>query len=107
MECKEEGALWDWREKYALLGTDVQSMFPSLSPDRTAEAIRCQVEKSLIIWENIDQKTLTLYIRLNEDMVKNKKILKSIRRYLPVRKPRSNRGKKPTILSKNQSEKWI
>ena len=40
-------------------------------------------------------------------MVKNKKILNSIRRYLPVRKARSNRGKKPTISSKNQSEKWI
>ena len=82
-------------------------MFPSLSPDRTAECVRNQVEKSTITWDNIDVKTLTLYIKLNEGMVKNKNILNSIRRYLPIRKPKSNRGKKPTISSKNQSNKWI
>ena len=98
---------WDWRDHYALIGTDVKSMFPSLTPDRTADAIRSQVEKSKITWENIDMKTLMLYIKLNEDKVKNTKILNSIKRYLPIRKPRSNRGKKPTISSKKQSEKWI
>ena len=82
-------------------------MFPSLTPDRTADAIRSQVEKSKISWENIDVKTLMLYIKLNENMVKNIKVLNSIKRYLPVRRPRSNRGKKPTISSKNQNEKWI
>ena len=98
---------WDWREHYAMLGTDVVSMFPSLSPDRTADSVRSQVEKSSISWENIDVKTLVLYIKLNEDQISNKKILNSIRRYLPVRKQKSKRGRKPSISSKGQSDKWL
>ena len=98
---------WDWRDHYALIGTDVKSMFPNLTSDRTADAIRAQVEKSRIAWDNIDVKTLMLYIKLNEDKVKNQKILNSIKRYLPIRKQRSKRGRKPTISSKKQSEKWL
>ena len=83
------------------------SMFPSLTPDRKAESIRSQVEKSSISWENIDVKTLVLYIKLNVDQISNKKVLSSIRRYLPIRRAKSRRGKKPTISSKDQLEKWI
>jgi len=66
-----------------------------------------QVEKSKISWQNIDVKALTLYIKLNETKIKNKNVLKSIKRFLPIRKPKSNRGRKPTIASKNQVDKWI
>ena len=51
-------------------------------------------------------KELVLYIKLNEDELKDKRILNSIRKYLPIRKEKSRRGKKPTIASKNQGDKW-
>ena len=50
---------YDWRNKYLLLGTDVKALFPSLSAKRTGRAVREQAEKSLIEWEEIDQKWLT------------------------------------------------
>ena len=31
---------WDWREYYLLLGSDVKSLFPSLSTKRTARIVR-------------------------------------------------------------------
>ena len=95
---------WDWRDYYVLLGSDVVSMFPSLEPNMTAEAIRAQIEKSRVSWDNIDIKTLMLYIKLNEEKVPNSKVLNSIKRFLPIRKPKSRRGKKPTIASKKQEE---
>ena len=49
-----EDESYDWRREYILLGTDVVSLFPSLSAERTGEAVRRQVEKSSIIWEDID-----------------------------------------------------
>ena len=51
---------WDWREKYLLLGSDVQALFPSLSADRTAKIVREQASKSKIVWENIDPRWLCL-----------------------------------------------
>ena len=56
---------YDWRKEYILLVTDVVSLFPSLSAEKTGEALRKQVEKSSIIWEDIDDKWLSLYVRLN------------------------------------------
>ena len=55
-EKKLKGDSWDWREEWVLLGSDVVSLFPSLSAERTAKIVRKQVEKSLINWENIDDK---------------------------------------------------
>ena len=64
----EKDENYDWRDEYVLLGTDVISLFPSMSAERTGEAIRKQVERSSIKWEEIDEKWLTLYIRLNRDL---------------------------------------
>ena len=89
-----------------MLGTDVISLFPSLSPDKCAECIRKQVEGSRIKWENIDTKELLMYIKLNEDSYKNKMVLNKIRKYLPIRKQRCNRGRKPSVASKKQEDKW-
>ena len=54
----------DWRDSRMLLGSDVVSLFPSLSAERTAASVRTQAEKSTIKWENIDVDWLFLYIRL-------------------------------------------
>ena len=45
---------YDWRDEFLLLGTDVVSLFPSLSAEKTGYAVRKQVEKSEIIWSEID-----------------------------------------------------
>ena len=39
---------YDWRRDYLLLGTDVVSLFPSLSAENTAHAVRKQAERSQI-----------------------------------------------------------
>ena len=49
---------WDWRNKYMLLGSDVESLFPSLTAKRSARIVREQVERSKMIWENVDPKWL-------------------------------------------------
>ena len=91
VESEKKTANWDWREHFVTLGSDVKSLFPSLSPDRCLESIRSQVEKSKLSWESIDMKELVLYIKLNEDELKDKRILNSIRKYLPIRKERSRK----------------
>ena len=49
----EENPDYDWRSDYMLLGTDVVSLFPSLSAEKTGWAVRKQAEKSDIQWEDI------------------------------------------------------
>ena len=71
-----------------LLGTDVKALFPSLSAQRTGKAVRQQVEKSLIKWEEIDEDWLTLYIHLNEKLCSD---LTEIEHLLPRRR-RGRRG---------------
>ena len=58
----EIDADYDWRKEWQLIGSDVVSLFPSLSADRTALAVRKQAEKSPIKWENFDDKWIRLYI---------------------------------------------
>ena len=62
----ERNAEWDWRDHYVLLGTDVTSLFPSLSAKNTGRAVKNQIMKSKMKWSNIDTKWLSLYLRLNE-----------------------------------------
>ena len=62
----ENTANYDWREELILLGTDVQSLFPSLSARNTGIAVREQFAKLKVTWENIDWKMLTLYVKLHE-----------------------------------------
>ena len=75
---------WDWREYYLLLGSDVKSLFPSLSTKRTARIVREQTEKSNINWQNIDERWLCLYVHLNRDKCLN---LRDIIHLLPYRTP--------------------
>ena len=51
---RDDSKDWDWRDHYVILGSDVVSMFPSVEPNMTAEAIRAQIEKSRVSWDNID-----------------------------------------------------
>ena len=75
---------WEWREKYLLLGSDVESLFPSLCAKGTARIIREQATKSNIIWENIDPKWLCLYVHLNRDICSG---TSEIEHLLPKRTP--------------------
>ena len=79
---------YDWRDQFILLGTDVKALFPSMSAERTGRAVRDQVEKSLIIWEDIDEMWLTLYIHLNREICTN---IDEIEHLLPKRR-RGRRG---------------
>ena len=88
-EKKKVDKDWDWREKYLLLGSDVEALFPSLSAQRTARIVREQVTKSKIIWENIDPKWLCLYIHLNREESSG---LSEVLHLLPKRTP-GRRGK--------------
>ena len=39
-ERKKHGEGWDWRHKYTMIGSDVVSLFPSLTAVNTAKAVR-------------------------------------------------------------------
>ena len=90
----QKGPNWDWTEDYILLGTDVKSLFPSLSAKLSGKAIREQFEKSVICWNIVDWKLVTLYVKLQEKYWTNGE-LKSVNMYLPKRK--SNMGRPPSI----------
>ena len=62
----KEDENYDWRDKFILLGTDVKALFPSLSAEGASKAVREQVLKSKIVWEEIDEMWLALYVHLNE-----------------------------------------
>ena len=85
---------WEWTEDLILIGTDVKSLFPSLSAERTGKAVRAQFEKTKVVWENIDWRLLTLYVKLHEYYWKEDE-LKPIQAYLPIRK--NNIGRPPSI----------
>ena len=42
------GENWKWKEEMILLGSDVKSLFPSMSAELTGKAVRNQFEKSPI-----------------------------------------------------------
>ena len=58
----EENKDYDWRNNWMVMGSDVKSLFPSLTKEKTAKAVRAQAEKNDIKWTNIDSKWLRLYI---------------------------------------------
>ena len=78
------------------------ALFPSLS-ERTGRAVRLQVEKSRMVWEEIDETWLTLYIRLNRDLCSN---LQEIEKYLPVRQ-KGRRGKEAGMNSEECKQRYI
>jgi len=85
---------WDWTDEYILIGSDVKSLFPSLSAELSGKAIREQFAKSKICWTNIDWKLVTLYIKLQESFWSENE-LDPVRIYLPKRK--QNLGRPPSI----------
>ena len=85
---------WDWNEDYILIGSDVKSLFSSLSAELSGKAIREQFAKSKISWNNIDWKLVTLYIKLQEKFWVNGE-LNPVKMYLPKRK--QNLGRPPSI----------
>ena len=51
-----------------LIGSDVVSLFPSLTAETTARIVRRQVRKSPIKWNNIDIDWLRMYIHQNRSL---------------------------------------
>ena len=84
----EKGTDWDWRQDFMLIGSDVVSLFPSLSAEKTAEAVRNQILKSKMTWQNIDYDWIRLYLHLNEKLVDN---IDKIKHLLPCKK-KNRRG---------------
>ena len=83
IEKSKRGESWDWREDWVLLGSDVVSLFPSLSAENTSQIVREQVEKSDLNWENIDDCWLRLYVHLNRDMTTG---IEKVAHLLPFKK---------------------
>ena len=94
---------YDWREKFLLLGTDVISLFPSLSAENTASAVRKQAEKASITWEEIDVTWLTLYIHLDRELCTD---MREIERFLPKRR-KGRKGKEAGMGSKECDQRYI
>ena len=93
----EEGYLTNWNRRNCPL-------FPSLSAVITANAVRTQIKKSEIIWNNIDNRWLTLYLKLNENNLE-KSDLDSIKLMLPKRI--SKMGGAPSFGSYNVENKVV
>ena len=83
---KLHGPEWDWRQHWTMIGSDVVSLFPSLTAENTA---------SDISFENIDTRWLTMYIHQNRDMASD---ITSIKHLLPVRR-KGKRGPEPGMSS--------
>ena len=94
---------YDWREIYVMLGTDVVSLFPSLSAEKTREAVRKQAEKTALKWDEIDEMCLSLYIRLNRDLCHDYEAIKHL---LPVRR-RERRGKEAGMGSTECNQRYL
>ena len=63
-EDKNKKEIKDMWTDNILLGSDVKALFPSLSAEETGKAVRKQISKSPVKWNNVDWKLLTLYIFL-------------------------------------------
>ena len=105
-EIKEENERTlekDWREDFILIGTDVVGLYPSLSAERTALAIRKQAEKSNIKWREIDEEWLALYIHLNRGLCSD---LSEIEHLLPKRR-RGRRGQEAGMGSAECEKRYV
>ena len=79
---------WDWRDEWMLLGSDVVSLFPSLTAQNTARIVREQLMKSKIVWQNLDDTWLRLYVHLNREKIDVSKVS-----HLLPSKKKGRRGK--------------
>ena len=91
-----EGITWDWRNDWMMVGSDVVSLFPSLTAENTARIVRSQAEKIPIHWENIDTKWLRMYIHQNRSYSHDTTEID----YLLPRKRKGKRGPEPGMSSK-------
>ena len=91
---REEG--WDWRNEWTMIGSDVVSLFPSLTAVETAKAVRSQAMKCSIKWDNIDSRWLRLYVHLNQHLSSD---ITPIKHLLP-KKRKGKRGPEPSLSSK-------
>ena len=94
-----------WTEDLIILGSDVVSLFPSLSATLTGKAVKEQIIKSTIQWENIDWNLLTLYLKINEGYWKNCQVFDSIKMLL--QKKKSNIGRPASVTTKDLEKKYI
>jgi len=81
---QEKGENWKLEEEMILLGTDVKSLFPSLSAKMTGRCVRKQFAKTSVDWQNVDWRLVTLYVKLHEMYWKGDE-LSAVRKYLPER----------------------
>ena len=66
-----------------LVGSDVVSVFPSLTAETTAKIVRKQVRKSPITWMNVDVDWLRMYIHQNRSLASD---ISSIEALLPTKR---------------------
>ena len=71
------------KNKFVLIGYDAIALFPSLMERRCGEIVRTMVEQSDLIFENIEFKQMTLYLKLNKHMTGK---LGTLERLLPWRR---------------------
>ena len=100
---KKEDINWDWRDEWILIGSDVVSLFPSLTADRTAKAVRSQAEKIEIKWENVDTRWLCMYIHQNRELSSD---LSQVEKFLPRRR-KGKRGPEPGLSSKECLKRYL
>ena len=79
-----------------MIGSDVVSLFPSLTAVETAKAVRSQAMKCSIKWDNIDSRWLRLYIHLNQHLSSD---ITPVKHLLP-KKRKGKRGPEPGMSSK-------
>ena len=86
-----------------LLGSDVKALFPSMSAEKSAIAVKNQVKKIKMEWLNIDDQWLRLYIHLNRDMCSN---LEEVIHLLPHRRE-GRRGVEAGMGSRECGERQV
>ena len=95
----EEGIDYDWRRDFMVIGSDVTALFPSLS----AQAVRNQVRKSKMKWENVDDEWMRLYVHLNRDLCSD---ISSIKHLLPWKK-KGRKGQEVGMGSTEYRQRYI
>ena len=87
----------------SLIASDVVSLFPSMTAENTAKAVKSQAEKSKIEWRNIDTKWLTLYIHMNRDKCSD---ISKVKHLLPMKR-KGKRGPEPGMRSTECMKRYL
>ena len=102
-EKKKREIDWDWREDWTLLGSDVVSLFPSLSAERTSKCVRRQAESCGIKWNEIDDEWLRLYIHMNRHLSSDISQIE----YLLPKKRKGKPGREPDMTSEEVKKRYV